>query len=249
DYAYDPNGNRLARTMGPDLEDTYTFAPAGNRLALIETLQRGTAPPPPAHTNREYHYHQAGRLSEVIESGLLQARYTYDAEGQRTRKVLFSGGTLPTGTTLYHYDLTGRLIAETKDDGTRIRDYLWHDDEPLAQIDTAGGFETLRYLHTDHLQTPRLATGTGGAILWRWEGEAFGSTAPDLASATINLRFPGQYFDAETGLHYNYFRHYDATVGRYVQSDTIGLQGGVNSLHLCSRKSPSLYRPSWVADT
>ncbi|MGQ0593581.1 MAG: RHS repeat-associated core domain-containing protein, partial [Gammaproteobacteria bacterium] len=152
-----------------------------------------------------------------------------DAEGQRTRKVLFSGGTLPTGTTLYHYDLGGKLIAETKDDGTPIRDYLWHDDEPLAQIDTAQGFETLRYLHTNHLQTPRLATGTSGAILWRWEGEAFGSTAPELASATINLRFPGQYFDAETGLHYNYFRDYDPSTGRYVQSDPVGLDGGINT--------------------
>ncbi|MGH7158410.1 MAG: RHS repeat domain-containing protein, partial [Candidatus Saccharimonadales bacterium] len=143
--------------------------------------------------------------------------------------VLFSGGTLPTGTTLYHYDLGGQLLAETTEDGTPLRDYLWHDDEPLAQIDTAGGFETLRYLHTDHLKTPRLATGPGGAILWRWEGEAFGSTVPELASATINLRFPGQYFDAETGLHYNYFRDYDPTIGRYVQSDPIGLAGGLNT--------------------
>ncbi|MGH8568559.1 MAG: hypothetical protein ACREXU_11215, partial [Gammaproteobacteria bacterium] len=109
--------------------------------------------------NREYHYNQAGRLSEVLENGLLEARYTYNAEGQRTRKVLFSGGTLPTGTTFYHYDLGGQLLAETREDGTPLRDYLWHDDEPLAQIDTAGGFETLRYLHTDHLKTPRACHG------------------------------------------------------------------------------------------
>ncbi|MGQ0594870.1 MAG: RHS repeat domain-containing protein, partial [Gammaproteobacteria bacterium] len=243
DYAYDPNGNRLARTMGPDLEDTYTFAPAGNRLALIETLQRGTAPPPPAHTNREYHYNQAGRLFEVLDNGLLQARYTYDAEGQRTRKVLFSGGTLPTGTTLYHYDQGGQLLAETREDGTPLRDYLWHDEEPLAQIDTAQGFETVRYLHTDHIKTPRLATSTGGAILWRWEGEAFGSTAPELASAAINLRFPGQYFDAETGLHYNYFRDYDPSIGRYVQSDPVGLDGGINTYEYALNNPIRVYDP------
>ncbi|MGH8566941.1 MAG: RHS repeat-associated core domain-containing protein [Gammaproteobacteria bacterium] len=215
--------------MGPDLDDTYTFTPAGNRLALIETLQRGSTPPPPAVPNREYHYNQAGRLSEVLENGLLEARYTYNAEGQRTRKVLFSGGTLPTGTTFYHYDLGGQLLAETREDGTALREYLWQDDEPLAQIDTQSGFETLHTFHTDHLKTPRLATGPSGAILWRWEGEAFGSTAPELQSVTVNLRFPGQYFDAETGLHYNYLRHYDPAVGRYIQSDPIGLAGGINT--------------------
>jgi RHS repeat-associated protein len=195
DYAYDPNGNRLARTLGLDLDDTYIFTPAGNRLALIETLTRGSTP---------------------------------NAEGQRTRKVLHSGA-LITGMTLYHYDQGGQLLAETTGDGTPLRDYLWHDDEPLAQIDHVLGSEAIRYLHTDHLKTPRLATGQSGAILWRWEGEAFGSAAPELASATVNLRFPGQYFDVETGLHYNYFRDYDPSVGRYVQSDPVGVAGGLNT--------------------
>ncbi|MGQ0595500.1 MAG: RHS repeat domain-containing protein, partial [Gammaproteobacteria bacterium] len=234
DYAH-----RLARTMGPDLEDTYTFTLAGNRLALIETLQRGSPPPPPALPHREDHYNQPGRLSEVIENGLLQARYAYGAEGQRTRKVLHAGAPV-TSTTLYHYDLTGRLLAETREDGTPLRDYLWQDQEPLAQIDTQSGFETLLTLHTDHLQTPRLATGTSGAILWRWEGEAFGSTAPELQSVTVNLRFPGQYFDAETGLHYNYFRDYDPTLGRYIQS---GLAGGLNTYEYALNNPIRIYDP------
>jgi RHS repeat-associated protein len=70
--------------------------------------------------------------------------------------------------------------------------------------------------------------------MWQWQGEAFGHSLPDenpqgAGAFANNLRMPGQYFDAETGLFYNYFRDYDPSVGRYVQSDPIGLAGGVNT--------------------
>jgi RHS repeat-associated protein len=78
--------------------------------------------------------------------------------------------------------------------------------------------------------TNRLATNGTQAIVWRWEGEAFGNTpAEELAGVSVNLRFPGQYYDSETNLHYNYFRYYDPTLGRYLQSDPIGLKDGLNT--------------------
>jgi RHS repeat-associated protein len=139
--------------------------------------------------------------------------------------------------TVYHYDLTGHLIAETAPDGTPIRAYLWADGSAIAQIEPhpTSGEETLRYLHTDHLNTPRLATDAEGTVIWRWEGAAFGNAPPnedpdgDGSPVTINLRFPGQYYDQETGLHYNWNRYYDPRTGRYVTSDPIGLDGGLNT--------------------
>ena len=93
----------------------------------------------------------------------------------------------------------------------------------------------LYYIHTDHLGTPRAITDSNGTVVWSWDGEPFGATAAnddpdgDGVAFTFNLRFPGQYHDAETGLNYNYFRDYDPRTGRYVESDPIGLEGGGNS--------------------
>ena len=111
--------------------------------------------------------------------------------------------------------------------GALIREYAYLNGEPLAQID-AGGSETLIYLHTDHLMTPRYATNTGGSTVWTWDSGAFGAEAP-TGSATVNLRFPGQYYDGETSLHYNWNRYYAPATGRYISSDPMGLEAGLNT--------------------
>ncbi len=93
----------------------------------------------------------------------------------------------------------------------------------------------LLYLHTDHLSTPRLATSPDQTVVWRWQGDAFGTTKPDKdpdrdgKKVNIRLRFPGQYQDAESGLYYNWNRYYDAKIGRYITSDPIGLNAGLNT--------------------
>ena len=84
------------------------------------------------------------------------------------------------------------------------------------------------------LNTPRLITDSDGNTVWKWDGEAFGNTPPTAettgsGSFVFNLRFPGQYYDAETGLNQNNFRDYDPSTGRYVESDPIGLKGGIST--------------------
>ncbi|KAF3978753.1 MAG: hypothetical protein HFP77_00275 [Methylococcales symbiont of Iophon sp. n. MRB-2018] len=89
--------------------------------------------------------------------------------------------------------------------------------------------------------TNRLATNATQHIVWRWEGEAFGNTpAQELIGISVNLRFPGQYFDEETNLHYNHFRYYDPTLGRYITSDPIGLTGGMNT-YLYAGANPVIF--------
>jgi len=121
--------------------------------------------------------------------------YTYDSQNRRTKKVAGAN------TTHYVYGVGGLLYGEYDNAGDLIREYVYLDSTPLAQVD-AGAPENVIYLHPDHLGTPRFATNSGGTQVWAWAGDAFGVGAPS-GSATVNIRMPGQYVDAESGLFYN----------------------------------------------
>jgi RHS repeat-associated protein len=90
-------------------------------------------------------------------------------------------------------------------------------------------------VHNDPLGTPQALTNEAGTVVWRADYDPFGKVTPnedpdgDGNTVTFNVRLPGQYYDQETGLHYNYFRYYDPGTGRYTTSDPIGLEGGLNS--------------------
>ena len=99
------------------------------------------------------------------------------------------------------------------------------------------------YFDVDQLNTPRAARDQTGVVVWRWEGDAFGATPPNQNPSgkgivTVNLRFPGQYFDQESGLSYNAMRDYDPGIGRYVESDPIGLSGGSFSTYQYASSNP-----------
>jgi len=90
-------------------------------------------------------------------------------------------------------------------------------------------------IHNDHLGTPQMMTDASGTVVWSADYKPFGEVTITVSTITNNLRFPGQYYDQETGIHYNYYRDYNPVVGRYMESDPIGLlpQGphkGINHL-------------------
>ncbi|WP_308418914.1 RHS repeat domain-containing protein [Iodobacter violaceini] len=117
-----------------------------------------------------------------------------------------------------------------------MQETIWLGDTPVSVLSIAGASTNISYIWADHLGTPRQITDPASKqILWRWDGEPFGNSLADEDPSktgkkfSYNLRFPGQYFDKETGKHYNYFRDYDPATGRYIQSDPIGLAGGINT--------------------
>lgn len=92
-----------------------------------------------------------------------------------------------------------------------------------------GWADTLYFVHTDHLGTPRVITDNSQQSVWEGTQQPFGEVTTTTNAIEFNVRLPGQYYDLESGLHYNYFRDYDPSFGRYVQSDPIGLRGGLNT--------------------
>lgn len=96
-------------------------------------------------------------------------------------------------------------------------------------LNTITAHSATYYFHNDHLGTPQVLTDVNQAVVWQGDYDPFGKVTETVATVEQNLRFPGQYLDRESGLHYNYFRTYDPTIGRYTQSDPIGLGGGINT--------------------
>lgn len=215
-YTYDAIGNRTAKNA-----TTYTYPSTSSRLSDIgvSTITTDASGNITADATRTYVIDAAGRLEQVKISGSTVGAYIYNANNQRTKKT---AGAIVTH---YVYGLGGLLYGEYDNTGALIREYVYLNAQPLAQVDSG---EVLNYLHTDHLGTPRYASNTSGAQVWNWDSDAFGNGTPS-GTATVNLRFAGQYWDDESNLHYNWNRYYDPETGRYISSDPIGLSGGINT--------------------
>jgi RHS repeat-associated protein len=152
-----------------------------------------------------------------------ETNYVYNALGQLIEK---SGNG---GTALLVYDEVGHLLGEYSSTGALVQETIWMGTLPVATLRPNGSSVTIYYVHTDHLGTPRKITNpSGNTLMWRWDPDTFGSVAP-TGTLTYNLRFPGQYSLGESGLYYNYFRDYDPQMGRYIESDPLGLAAGVNT--------------------
>lgn len=167
----------------------------------------------------------------TASSGGLTTTYAYNGLGERVKK------TNSQVTRYFAYDEAGQLVGEYDGSGALVQETVWFGDIPVATLrpDGSSGIDVY-YVHTDHLNTPRrVERPSDGEVIWEWLSTPFGTidadNDPDADSSNFayNLRFPGQYFDDETGLHYNYYRTYDPSTGRYLESDPIGLGGGLNT--------------------
>jgi RHS repeat-associated protein len=220
DYVYDDVGNRTSLIKDGGAATVYGYSPTANQLtniagAVITYDANGNI-----HTKDSYTftYDDMNRLAQVQDGGNA-ITYGYNGKGERVRK------TTATDTMLYHYDNTGTLLFESNSSGTTMVEYIWLGGRRIATVQEG----SLYFDHTDHLGTSHLLTDSSSTVVWSADYEPFGKTMVTTAVVTNNLRLPGQYYDIETDMHYNYFRDYDPAIGRYIESDPIGLKAGVNT--------------------
>jgi len=146
---------------------------------------------------------------------------------------------------VYHYDLAGRLVEETATDGKLLVDYVYLEGRPLAVIRKQSSGEETFYYHNDHLGSPILMTDKLGKVVWNVAMDPFGNVIPYkgrhgdfIRNVVNNLRFPGQYYDTESGLHQNWHRDYDPKLGKYLETDPIGIDRGKNHLYIYAADNP-----------
>ncbi|KMT53319.1 RHS repeat-associated core domain-containing protein [Pseudomonas fildesensis] len=246
-YHYDPLARLTRANHSQDVQERFAHNPAGNLLMLDR-------PGPDIvagnrlmiQGDRHYDYDAFGNLIRERRGRghQLVTEYRYDCQHR------LIGLTQPNGQTAsYRYDPFGRRISKTVDGITteffwqgdklitehhadRHRSYIYEPDSfrPLALLEGFGPKETKPFHYQlDHLGTPQELTAPDGEIVWSAHYRAYGEIARlDIGKIDNPLRFQGQYFDQESGLHYNRHRYYNPDVGRYLTPDPVKLAGGIN---------------------
>ncbi len=178
-------------------------------------------------------YDRNNRLTQIniqdfINPNNQTVSYDINYSGQRIRKINNNQATI------FIYDENSQLIAEYDQNDQIIKEYVDFSGVPVAfiqpKIVNNLGVDEMFYIYSDNLGTPRKISDQNNVLQWSWnQNEPFGDSQPIANNLEFNLRFPGQYHDSETNTNYNLFRDYNPHIGRYSQSDPIGLQGGFNS--------------------
>ncbi len=234
-YLYDLLGNRLNGGATFDANNALL----SNDEAVFEYDLNGNLIKKTVGTEVTVFVYDVGdRLVRVEDgSGGVVAEYYYDPFGRRLFKEV-------EGVRTYFVYSDEGLVGEFYSNGVELRGYgfrpnsTWTTNPLFLKV----GGEYFWYLN-DHLGTPQKIVDSQGVVVWEGVYESFGLARVDVEVVGNNLRFAGQYFDFESGLHYNWWRFYDPGTGRYFRVDPIGLDGGINTYKYALNNPLRVYDP------
>ncbi|MBD3682526.1 RHS repeat protein [Stenotrophomonas sp. Br8] len=234
-YGYDATGNRTSLTTSAGTA-SYTYPSDSHRLIAVDSQARNQDAAGNATSigGKTFAYNDANRMNAVKHGAAVVESYGYNHRGERVLRSPAGGDAQITV-----YDEAGQWVGNYSATGQAQQQAVWLDNYPVALIQTpATGVPEQAYIQPDHLGTPRVVVDpVRDVAIWEWsnKSEVFGDQAPandpdgDGVVFDLALRFPGQQATDASGLFYNYQREYDPAVGRYSQSDPIGLAGGVGA--------------------
>ncbi|ADX16036.1 Rhs1 protein [Salmonella enterica subsp. enterica serovar Typhimurium str. ST4/74] len=248
-YSYDRSGYLTGRSGQMYDHDRYYYDKAGNLLdnegqgAVMSNRLPGCGRDRYGYNewgelttrrDQQLEWNAQGQLTRVI-SGNTETHYGYDALGRRTRKATYGRHTGHTARSRTDFVWEGFRLLQENVQQQGWRTYLYDAEQPytpVASVTGRGESRQVWYYHTDVTGTPQEVTAADGTLVWAGYIRGFGENAADISNSGAYfhqpLRLPGQYFDDETGLHYNLFRYYAPECGRFVSQDPIGLRGGLN---------------------
>ncbi|MEV6906768.1 RHS repeat-associated core domain-containing protein [Amycolatopsis sp. NPDC051071] len=239
-YAYDASG-ALAEAEVPAEEESPRILCRYDRQGRVLLRQRKKLSGKPATWH--YTWNAEDRLTAAVTPDGTMWRYRYDPLGRRIAKEKLSEDRQEVlERTDFNWDgtsLAEQATSRAGEPAVRVThwDYQPGTDIPITQSErsTLGAAsqewvdERFYSIVTDLVGAPTELLDANGEIAWRRQSTIWGRALSGVTSAAHTpLRFPGQYEDAETGLHYNVLRYYDPEQGRYTSPDPLGLLGGPN---------------------
>ncbi len=274
-YEYEANGQLRSRDTGSLVgSEEFRYDPAANRLDFnARQFDKVKDNRIRQWRDQEYRYDAWGNLIEKRSGHSKLQSFSYDCENRLVlAETLFNGKLASRGE--YRYDSLGRRVAKWAEINGEVEQkrFLWQglrmlreekrghsilylyepgSYAPLARVDQVEWEgQKVYYFHTDQIGTPLELTDSEGTVVWQARYRSWGALEQlVIGEVEQNLRFQGQYLDEESALHYNTFRYYDSTDGRYISQDPIGIDGGFN-LYLHAPNPVAWVDPlGWVAET